>query len=444
MTFARIAIAIIVAFALIHAVLFWRHGHEGLLARSAEFAISTLDRGSQAALALNTAPDLLPLLSSPAFRLRIVNAPGVEGTRWRHTEAIRQRVLDHISDPSLDSPPRFNADTVIDFTELRGRPTMLAWIPMPTGDSEPNIAPAQWLEVSARPALTRQAERMRGAAVTTMLVLAVLITLLWATRRITRHLPRFASAAEALARGERIALPENGPKDVRRLAQTFNDMSSRIQQAAADRSQMLGALGHDLRSAITRLVLRVEGITEEPQRAAAQRDLADMQSLLEQSISFARDEHATEGYDQIDVASLLQTAVDDASETGSDASYRGPDQFTATVQPLGLRRAVDNLLSNAVRYGDRARVRLHAGDEVIIDVSDDGPGIDPADQGRVTQAFYRLEPSRNRGSGGAGLGLAIVAGVARRHGGALTFSNSTEGFTARLTLPKAPTNDQLP
>lgn len=439
MTFARIAIAIVIAFVATHVVLFWHYGRDHLLDRSTEYAINTLERGQQAAVALSADPDLLPLLSSPSFQLRLVSEPGRERSNWHYTTVVRERVFNHFSQSAPTDSAMLDPATVLDYAERRGQPTMLAWLPITiASEPTPQASPLRWLEVTASPPRTRQSDRIRSAFGTTTLLLAVLLTLLWATRRFTRHLPRFADAAEALARGERIPLPESGPRDVRRLAQTFNNLSAQIQQTASDRSQMLGALGHDLRSAVTRLVLRTEGIHDEAQRRAAQRDLAELQALMEQSVRFARDEHATEAYDQIDLVSLLQTAVDDATETGADVRFDGPPKLDATVQPVGLRRAIDNLISNAVRYGDQARVALSANDVVTISVSDNGPGIREAERSRVTQAFYRLEPSRNRESGGAGLGLAIVAGVMRRHGGELSFSHPASGFTATLTFPRQP------
>lgn len=214
-------------------------------------------------------------------------------------------------------------------------------------------------------------------------------------------------------------------------------MQARITRLVADRTLMLAAVAHDLRSALTRLRLRVELIEEEAQRDRAVADLEAMEQMLDETLAFARDEAADEGREPTDLAALLQTLVSDVSDAGGQAVYEGPDRLTALVRPVGIRRALTNLIDNAVRYGGRAEVRLQAEPrriEIIID--DRGPGIPPERRDDVFRPFLRLEPSRSRATGGSGLGLAVARSIVRRHGGEIGLEDRPGGgLRVRVGLP---------
>lgn len=431
MTFQRIALALVIAFVVLHASLFWLFGHERMLDRTTEFTVSSIERLIAAGDALKDNPELLPLLSSRNFALSISaqqdSPEPLPDAGWRHAEEIRQRLSTHLAREGEHSPPS------IAFSMERGDPVMLARVPWQQNGEQPT----QWLNLIARPAQSDAALRLRGAAVSTTIVVLVLLAVLWATRRITRHLPAFAAAAEQVGRGAAARVDETrGPRDLKRLARAFNAMSERVASHIAERSQMLAAMSHDLRTIITRLTLRTEQIDVPALRAAAQSDLKQMMQMLDDSIEFARDDHHQEAFVSLDAASLAQSAVDDASDAGGNAIYLGPDRLTLIGQPSALRRALDNLLGNAIRYGGGAELRLMTkGDDALFRVRDPGAGIEQSAWLRMREPFVRGEPSRNRDSGGSGLGLAIVTNVARRHGGRLEFDNSAEGFTATLIVP---------
>lgn len=277
--------------------------------------------------------------------------------------------------------------------------------------------------------------------VLTLLVVGALSV--WAVRRATGPFAAFANAAERL--GVDVAappLPEKGPREVRRAAHAFNEMQTRLRRFIEDRTQMLAAVSHDLRTPITRMRLRAEFVEDETEREKMLADLAEMEAMIAATLSFARDDVTREPRRQVDVAALLQGLCDDAVAAGREASYDGPASLIVEVRPTALKRAFANLIDNAVRYGLRARVRMeHRHGEILVEVDDDGPGIPSEERERVFTPFYRLERSRSRETGGTGLGLAVARNVVRGHGGDVTLANREGGggLTVTVTLPVAGT-----
>ena len=270
-----------------------------------------------------------------------------------------------------------------------------------------------------------------------LLVLAVLV----GTRRATRPLAALAAASERLGRGEPGApLAEQGPEEVRRAIAAFNRMQERLARFIADRTRLLAALGHDLRTPITSLRLRAELLDDAEARERITATLDEMQRMVEATLAFARDEAQAEPVREVDLRALVEGVVEDLAELGRDARLLEGERLVARVRPAALKRAVRNLVENAVAYGGRARVRLvREGSEAVLTVDDDGPGI-PADRlVEVFEPFVRLEASRSSETGGVGLGLSIARGIARGHGGEITLENRPEGgLRARLRLPLGP------
>ena len=234
-----------------------------------------------------------------------------------------------------------------------------------------------------------------------------------------RHLPRFAEAAEALGRNAAAPpLAETGPREVRRAAAAFNEMARRVRAYLDERTHMLAAVSHDLRTQLTRLAMRLEYVSDANQQARAREDVAQMTRLLDSVLAFSREDRAEEPAISIDIGTLLDTLADDERGLGHRAEYHGPIHCVIDGRPTALRRAFTNLIDNAVRYGGEADITLSSDDDrVVVEIADRGPGIPAADRARVLQPFQRLEPSRNRTTGGTGLGLAIahtVVSAARR------------------------------
>jgi signal transduction histidine kinase len=261
---------------------------------------------------------------------------------------------------------------------------------------------------------------------------------LWAARALIRPMRRLADAAAQL--GTNLSAPAveaGGPMEMRVIGHTFNEMQASLRRFIEHRTQMLAAISHDLRTPLTRLRLRADFVVDAGQRRKMLEDIAEMELMLSDTLAFASGEANAEAYRWIDLAALIASLCDDMIDLGHDVSYRGPNRMAFSCQPLAMRRALANLIGNAVTHGGNARLRLHDRDRAIeILIEDDGPGI-PADQlDQVFQPFYRLEESRNRRTGGSGLGLAVVRTIIRAHGGEVSLRNAERGgLVASVLLP---------
>ncbi|MBT5435229.1 MAG: HAMP domain-containing protein [Rhodospirillaceae bacterium] len=274
---------------------------------------------------------------------------------------------------------------------------------------------------------------MMGLAVVVVVILSLVVV-----KRLTRPLRTLAGAAERLSVDlDAPPLKEGGTREVREAVTAFNAMQDHLRRLIDDRSLMLAALSHDLRTIITRLRLRTEEIDDETQRNKAFDDLADMEIMLKETLDAARGEASHEERQKVDVAALVASLIDDLADAGETASYEGPDRLTLACRPVALRRALGNLIQNAIRYGDSAEVNLaKSASGVTIDVADRGPGI-PADQREAMfRPFMRGEPSRNRATGGTGLGLSVTRSILRAHGGDVELlDRDGGGLIARVSLP---------
>uniref|UniRef100_UPI001F48E64A ATP-binding protein n=1 Tax=Falsiroseomonas oryziterrae TaxID=2911368 RepID=UPI001F48E64A len=282
----------------------------------------------------------------------------------------------------------------------------------------------------------------------TFLIAFVLMTLaaagltLWAVRRLTRPVRDLAAAAERLGRDVNAPpLPENGPAEVATAARAFNTMAERIRRFVGDRTQMLAAVGHDLKTPITRLKLRAELLDDDEQRRKILSDLEEMEAMIGATLAFARDDAAAEPSVAVDLAALCRTVLDEAADAAPELAdhiaYEGPEHLTVRARPVALKRALANLVGNALAYGNAARLALaQAGAQLRIAIEDDGPGVPENELEGVFQPFRRLETSRNRETGGTGLGLPIARNILRAHGGDVVLRNRQGGgLSALVTLP---------
>jgi signal transduction histidine kinase len=279
----------------------------------------------------------------------------------------------------------------------------------------------------------------RVVAWTAFSVLLVLGLSFYAFRRVTLPLESLTRAAESLGRSGRTeALQETGAREVRRAARAFNDMQGRIRRLIEDRMQMVAAISHDLRTPITRLKLRAEFIEDPEQREKMLRDLDEMETMIRETLALSREDANPEARAKIDLPQLITDSAEGMTHVTLELDPAPARGASLEAQPIALKRAVVNLIENAVVYGKQAKVRLSETPkdfEIIID--DEGPGIPEAELERVFRPFYRLEASRNRDSGGAGLGLAIARSVVRTQGGDITLKNRVEGgLRATIALPK--------
>jgi len=272
----------------------------------------------------------------------------------------------------------------------------------------------------------------------TAVVLSVIVVVM--VRRITRPMARLAAAAESMGRGETVpAVAEEGPLDVRQTTRAFNRMHERLQRFVQDRTRMLAAISHDLRTPITSLRLRAEFVDDEETRSKILETLDEMQRMTEATLAFAREEATREATRTVDLAALVESLCEDLADMGKEVAFEGDGKIPYACRAVSLKRAIRNLVENAVAYGERARVALErAGDELRIVIDDDGPGIPEAEFERVFAPFVRLESSRSLETGGIGLGMAIARSIVRGHGGDIVLANRAGGgLRVTVRLPRA-------
>jgi signal transduction histidine kinase len=261
----------------------------------------------------------------------------------------------------------------------------------------------------------------------------------WAARRIARPLEVLARGAERAGAGlvPAFAVPDPAPREVGAIARALESMHARLRGVVDDRTRMLAAVSHDLRTPLTRLRLRAEQIADPDERARAAADIDEMEHMIAETLAFARADALEAAAERFDLAALLHSVVDDRADLGADIALAGPDSLVVEGRPGALRRALDNLVANALAHGHRARLSVAAEPaRILIHVDDDGPGIPAHELERVFAPFYRLEASRSRDTGGVGLGLAVARDIARAHGGDVVLLNRPAGgLRATLSLP---------
>ncbi|HWK35471.1 ATP-binding protein [Sphingomonas sp.] len=255
--------------------------------------------------------------------------------------------------------------------------------------------------------------------------------------QVLRPLRRLAIVADQVGQGEVEVVPVQGPGEVRRVISAFNAMQDRIHRLIDDRTEALAAVGHDFRTPLARLRLRSDLIDDDDLRDSIQRDVIEMDAMVASLLAYlgGEGEEAAAG---IDVAVMCATIANDAADHDRPASYSGPDHCELTVRPLALKRAIVNLVENALHYGGNARLRLEdRGAEVAISVEDDGPGIPDDAHAKVLLPFVRLDRARSRDTSGFGLGLPIVVRAVEGEGGRLSLVNRPRGgLRVEMILPR--------
>ena len=301
------------------------------------------------------------------------------------------------------------------------------------------LTDGRWLNVETRLPRASPAAALPSLIGTGVMAVAISVIVVLMIRRMTRPMADLAAAAERLGRGEAVPpVPERGPEDVRQTTRAFNRMHGRLQRFVQDRTRMLAAISHDLRTPLTSLRLRAEFVDDDETRSKILETLDEMERMTEATLAFAREEARREDTRTVDLAALVDSLCEDLRDLDMDVTYSGPPSLLYPCRSVSLKRAVRNLIENAVAYGQRARVTLARVDqEVSIAIDDDGPGIPEADFERVFAPFVRLEESRSQETGGIGLGMAIARSIVRGHGGDITLANRAEGgLRAAIHLPR--------
>ena len=272
-----------------------------------------------------------------------------------------------------------------------------------------------------------------------ILLATVIVLTLVAVRWVTRPLKTLAQAAEQLGADiDRPPLAEEGPLEVSSAAHAFNTMQKRLVAFIRDRTRILAAMSHDLKTPITRLRLRAELLDDAQMRAKFEKDLAEMESMVSATLDFMRGVEKREARQPIDVMALLESLQEDAAELKGRVEIEGAALKPYRGLAQALKRCLRNLIDNAVQYGKSASIRVDDSSAVLrISVRDEGPGIPQGELDRIFEPFYRLEGSRSRDTGGTGLGLGIARNIARAHGGDIVLHNMPGGgLEAILTLPR--------
>lgn len=333
----------------------------------------------------------------------------------------------------LDLPPRWSQQSLI--YDRASPPILVAQIGM--GDGE-------WLYLAAllpKPDLLIKSDYLPAdrllflsLLLLTLLVLGGLIVS-W----VTRPLEALSEAADQLGRGiEREPLTERGPLEIRATARAFNQMQERIQRFIADRERLFSAMSHDLKTPITRLRLRAEMLEDAGDRATFTRDLEELEYMVAGALECARGTDTHEPIQPIDVMALLESLQDDAAELGRQMTLEGNAGSALAARPIALKRALRNLIDNALFYGGAAEVSVsNTEHQLCIRVCDRGPGIPAEALDQVFEPYFRVETSRNRNTGGTGLGLGIARSIVHAHGGVLELRNRERGgLEVTVCLPR--------
>ena len=306
--------------------------------------------------------------------------------------------------------------------------------PFQVGWRQPN---GQWLIVEPKPTLRPSAWQQRLILSIILSALALAPVAYLFARRLAKPIALFAQGAERLGRDPRAPpLAIRGPTEVAVAVQAFNHMQERLARYVEDRTAMVGAIAHDLRTPLTRLRFRVEGAPDDL-RIKMAADIAEMEAMISGTLAFVRDATRAAQRTRLELSSLLESLADEMSETGLDVAVVSADKVVIDGDPVALRRLFNNLLENALKFGRQARIRVFTADDcAVVEIDDNGCGLPEKDLERVFEPFFRHESSRSRETGGIGLGLAVARSVARAHGGDATLENRPGGgLTARVKLP---------
>ncbi len=400
----------------------------------------------------DTPPDwrerLLRAVDSPSLSVAVTPesmvVPGEHDWQERALEALLAQdlggrpIVVRLHEPS-DSGPTSGLGKTAGWLHMQMMRGVHGW---PVGQSlniSIRLEDGSWLNFAT--AIPRSESLWSSASTLSMVLMTagVLLVSVWAVRRLTRPLAGFARAAERLGRD--VAAPPlevAGPAEVQRAAEAFNDMQARIRRLVENRTLMLAAISHDLRTPITTLKLRAEFVEDEEERSRMLATLAEMEALVGETLAFARDEAVREERRRVDLVALVASVVDDLTDAGVAVTLTAPAKLACDCRPLALKRVFQNLIENAVKYGEAAEVSIAADDQSItVAVDDRGPGIPESELAKVFTPFYRIEASRSRETGGVGLGLAVALSIVHAHGGELRLANRPEGgLRASVELPR--------
>ena len=396
---------------------------------------------------------IIAALSDPTFRVSLsVEPPAIRPTNSDVpvTQAIREFLVDQLS-LGPTQQPRVSA-SLPDSSTYDNWPPMMARGPMMHGFGTFGVfggfrdlqvavplPDGQWLSfVTALPESgpSYSHQFLLSMGIMAIIILAVSI---WVVRRVTAPLASLSAAAERLGNDLNAPpVPETGTIETRRASHAFNTMQARLRSLVENRTRMLAAISHDLRTPLTLLRLRAENVENATEQEKMLATIAEMDAMIATTLAFARDEAATETRRPTDLAALVQSIVDDMADTGLPVRMEPAGPVVCDCRPAALKRALRNLIDNAIKYGKKAEVAIKSTPKSIeITIDDEGPGIPEQELVRVFEPFYRVEKSRSAETGGVGMGLAIALSAVQAHGGELNLSNRpVGGLRVSVVLPR--------
>jgi signal transduction histidine kinase len=279
---------------------------------------------------------------------------------------------------------------------------------------------------------------LRGILAAVTVAVAVLIAALALINTLGTPLRSLTAMIDRIGGDTPVVAPETGSGDLRRLSRAFNAMQARLSRMIEDRTRAVAAISHDLRTPIARLKLRMGFIEDAELRQGLEEDVDEMEGLIESIVDYAGRDAEWEKPSLVDLAALLSTQTETMADLGLPVDYEGPNHLLVTVRRVNIKRAVSNLVDNAIKYGGAAHLKLvKAAHAVHIRIEDPGEGVPEAELARLAEPFYRIDTARGRDTRGAGLGLAIAKQVVEREGGRLVLANMKGGgFCAELVLPQ--------
>ncbi len=455
----QLVLVILLTFVVIQGISLWLFADERRLAVRAALGLEAAGRAANVVRLLEAAParlgpDILRAADSPLVRFSLATEPSVDHLTHGDGGNIRDRIRSFLDDADthevrvelhrITSPPGLgDAGQTMSRMHRQMMGLSLASVEMRLSIS---LKDGRWLNVSTRfhrPPIQWPWASFFSFGLATLIVAIVV----WvALSRLTGPLRKLARVAEGLGRGERVdPLPEQGPEELRRLTNAFNDMQARLSRFVSERTRLLAALGHDLRSPLTAMRVRAEMVEDDETRERLAAIIEEMQEMVESTLSFARGMVTAEEMQTVDLAVFLKELADDLAAVGGEITLEAESGIHVRIKPVAMRRALRNVFENAIRYGQIARVRMCADDRAArIDVADRGNGIPEADLERVFDPFVRVEKSRNLETGGTGLGLSIARTVIQAHGGDIRLSNPKDGgLLAEISIPLTKADGRL-
>ncbi|ARE85601.1 HAMP domain-containing protein [Sulfitobacter sp. BDSS02] len=453
----QLVLLIVAALAVAQTISLWLFVDERGLAVRAALGFEAAGRAANVALLLEEAPEslqqaILRAANSPLVRFDLSDIPAVDHESHADGGAVEARVRGllggandreirvelHEVEQGIPPMPHLAPEMAeMHLAMMRGE---LSAIEMQLSIA---LADGQWLNVGTR--FERPPLQWPWASIVSFGITAaiILVSACWfLLTRLTGPLLRVSRAADRLGKGEAVdPLPLIGPSEVRGLTQAFNRMQARLTRFVADRTRLLAALGHDLRSPLTAMRVRAEMVDEDETRESLVASIEEMQEMVDATLAFARGMASSEVYETVDLKTYLKQLQADMID---GFTLDTANSISVRLRPQSVRRALRNIIENAQRYGGGAEVTfVHDAEYVQIRVSDNGPGVPEAELEQVFEPFFRLEKSRSRETGGTGLGLSIARTIVRAHGGDVALTNRTEGgLLVTVTLPLETEPDQ--